>query len=122
MSHKIVHWEIMGPDGDALSSFYGELFGWKGEAVPGFDSYYTIDQEQTTVGGAVGKGSEEMPNYLTVYVEVDNVEEHLAKAEAAGGSTIVPRTVIPDIVTFGMMSDPAGNIVGMVEREVESAE
>lgn len=122
MSHKIVHWEIMGPDGEALNAFYGELFGWKGEAVPGFDAYHMIDGEHTGVAGAVGKGSEEMPSYLTLYIEVDNVEEHLAKAEAAGGGTIVPRTVIPEVVTFGMMSDPAGNILGIVERDVQPAE
>ena len=34
MSDKIVHWEIMGPDGNALNAFYGDLFGWTGTAVP----------------------------------------------------------------------------------------
>ena len=45
-----------------------------------------------------------------------------AACEAAGGGTIVPRTVIPEVVTFGMMSDPAGNILGIVERDVQPAQ
>ncbi len=68
----------------------------------------------------MGKGSEEMSSYLTLYIEVGSVEQRLTKAEAAGSDTVLPRTVIPDIDTFGMMRDPAGNIVGM-ERQVESA-
>lgn len=121
MAHKIVHWEIMGPDGDALNTFYAELFGWSSEAVPGFNQYYTTDADESGVAGAIGKGGDEMPSYVTLYVEVDSVDEHLAKAEAAGGKTIMPRMVIPDVVTFGLMSDPAGNMVGVVERETESA-
>ena len=95
MTGKIVHWEIMGPDGDALNTFYEDLFGWKGAAVPGFDGYHLVEADQSGVGGAVGKGFEENPTYLTVYVEVESINEHLAKVAASGGSTIMPRTVIP---------------------------
>ena len=123
MSHPIVHWELMGPDGEALKAFYEDLFGWKSDAVPGFDGYYMVDGEQTGgVGGAVGKGSEAMPNYMAFYVQVDSVDEHLAKAEAAGGSTVMPRTVVPGTVTFGLLRDPAGNMVGVVEAETPPAE
>ena len=117
MSHRIVHWEIMGPDGDAVRDFYEGLFGWKTEPVEGFDSYHLVGDDDTTIGGALGKGPEEMSNYVMLYIEVDDVDEHLAKAESAGGSTIMPKTVIPDIVTFGMFSDPAGNVLGIVERD-----
>ena len=122
MANSIVHWEIMGPDGDALNTFYRDLFDWKGESVPGFDSYYLVDADQTGVGGAVGKGMEQMPSYLTMYVKVENVDDHLAKAEAAGATTIAPRTVVPGIVTFGLFRDPAGNMIGIVEEETPAAE
>ena len=74
------------------------------------------------LGGAVGQGSEEMPAYMMFYVEVDDVNEHLEKAEQAGGKTVTPRTVVPGVVTFGMFADPAGNVVGVVEATVEEAE
>ena len=107
MANPIVHWEIMGPDGEALNAFYAELFGWKGAEVPGFESYYLVDGDQSGVGGAVGKGMEQMPSYLTMYVQVEDVDEHLAKAESGGATTIAPKTVVPGIVTFGLFSDPA---------------
>jgi hypothetical protein len=122
MAHRIAHWELMGPDGGKLAGFYRDLFGWETQAPPGFDTYHMVDAEQAGVGGAVGQGSAEMPSYQAIYVEVASVDEHLAKAEAGGGVTIMPRTVLPGMVTFGLFTDPAGNVVGLVEEETPSAE
>lgn len=115
MANPIVHWELVGPDGEAMASFYRDLFGWESEAVPGFDQYYMVAREHAGIGGAVGKGSDEMPAYITMYVEVPSIDEHLARIEAAGGGTVVPRTEIPGTVVFAMFRDPAGNIMGLVE-------
>lgn len=121
-SHKIVHWELMGPDASALNSFYHDLFGWKSEEVPGFGGYSMVAADDTGVAGAIGAGNEHMPSYQAMYVEVDSIDEHLAKAEAAGGTTVTPRTVIPGMVVFGMFRDPAGNLVGLVEPETPAGE
>ncbi len=121
MANKIVHWELMGADGKGLSDFYAGLFDWNIEPVEGFDGYNLVDGEQTGVGGAVGTGPEEMPNYLTIYVEVESIDDHLAKIGAAGGSTVMPRTEIPGTVTYALFSDPAGNVVGLVETDVPGA-
>jgi predicted enzyme related to lactoylglutathione lyase len=122
MSHKIVHWELMGPDGGALAGFYRDLFGWSGESPPGFDHYDMISAEQAGVGGAVGQGSAEMASYLTMYVEVDHIDEYLTRIEASGGHITTPRTVLPGMVTFAMFTDPAGNLMGLVETETPPAE
>ena len=113
----------MGLDGEQMKSFYGDLFGWASEPVPGFDSYHIIDKDVAGgIGGAVGKGSADMPNYLTFYVQVDSVDAYLARAEAGGASIVTGRTVVPGVVTFGLFSDPAGNIVGVVEEETPPGE
>ena len=118
MVSQVTHWEIMGEDGDGLRDFYSGVFGWNLEAVPGFDSYYTVSGDDVGgEGGAVGKGMEEMPSYVTMYLGVDSIDDHLAQIEASGGRTIVPRTVIPDTVTFAMFADPAGNVLGLTENE-----
>lgn len=118
MANRITHWEIMGGDGAALKEFYGSLFGWTLEEVPGFDQYYTVAGDEVGGdGGAVGKGSADMPSYLTIYLGVDDIDDHLAKIERAGGRTVVPKTVIPDVVTFAMFADPAGNVLGLTQEQ-----
>lgn len=121
-AHKIVHFELMGPDGAALSGFYQGLFGWNAEEVPGYGGYHLVSAEETGVGGAVGTGNEHMPSYMTMYVEVESVDAHLAKAAAGGATVVVPRTVVPGMASFGLFTDPAGNLVGVVEEVVPPAE
>jgi predicted enzyme related to lactoylglutathione lyase len=115
MATKLVHWELMGPDGQALVDFYSKVFGWTPQAATGFDSYHLVDVAQAEPGGAIGQGSEETPAYSVMYFEVDSIDEHLAKVAAAGGMTAVPRTEIPGTVVFALFKDPAGNLVGLVE-------
>lgn len=121
-ANPIVHWELMSPDGDALRDFYAGLFDWNFQGAEGFDKYYMVDAEQTVVGGAVGEGNENMPNYSVFYVQVEDIDAHLGKINANGGSTVVPRTVIPEMVTFALFNDPAGNMVGLVEAATPGAE
>ncbi len=45
-----------------------------------------------------------------------NIENYLSKIESMGGKTIVPKTVIPEMVTFALFADPEGNVVGIVEH------
>lgn len=116
-SNPIVHWELMGADGESLRDFYAGLFDWKLEAYEGFNNYYMVSADETVVGGAVGQGNEHMPNYATFYVQVPDIDEHLGKINANGGKTVLPKTVVPDTVTFALFNDPAGNLVGLVEGE-----
>jgi predicted enzyme related to lactoylglutathione lyase len=121
MGNSIVHWEVMGGDGAELAKFYNGLFDWEATETPGFEAYYLVDADKTGVGGAVGKAPEGMPAYLTMYIEVDDINDHLARIESAGGSTLMPRTEIPGTVTFALFADPAGNTVGLVEPETPPA-
>ena len=115
-SNQIVHWELMGPDAGALNAFYHDMFGWKSEEVPGFGGYSMVAEEDSGLAGAIGAGNEHMPAYQTMYIEVESIDEHLAKAEAGGGTPVMPRTVVPGMVVFAMFRDPAGNLVGLVEE------
>ena len=47
---------------------------------------------------------------------VDDIDYVLAKVEANGGSVVLPRTVVPDVVTFALFKDPAGNLLGVAEN------
>jgi hypothetical protein len=114
-ANPIVHWELMGPDAGAQKDFYAAIFDWKFSAMEGFDGYFMTEGDDMAVNGAVGRGSEDRPSYQCVYFGVEDIDSKLAEVEANGGTTIVAKTEIPDAVTFAMFSDPAGNLVGIVE-------
>ena len=53
-------------------------------------------------------------------MQVDDLKEYLAKAEALGGKTLVPPVEIPT-GRFAWMADPDGNVVGLLQPKAQPA-
>jgi uncharacterized protein len=119
MGKAVVHFEIMGKDGDKLRSFYSELFGWEIDADNPMN-YGVVPRDGNTneqgagIGGGVGQHPMGETN-VTVYIEVDDVAGELKRAEELGGSTAMPETEVMEGVTIGQFTDPEGNRIGVVK-------
>ena len=115
MGRPVVHFEINANDSKKLGGFYSELFDWKID----FNNpmgYGMVDAGgETGIGGGIGQSDGQAPRYVTVYVQVDDLQASLDKAEKLGGKTIVPPTEIPETVTFAMIQDPEGNFIGLLK-------
>ncbi len=116
MAAPVVHWEIHAMDGKKLQDFYTDLFGWKVDANNPMN-YGLVDTGSTkgAMGGIAQRGEQSPPANLTFYVEVDDLQQYLTKAETLGGRTVMPVTEIPDAVTMALFSDPDGNVIGLVK-------
>ena len=116
--HSIVHVELPANDLEAAGTFYADLFGWKIQPQPEFN-YMTFDAEPGPGGGFVKIGDEasygpvSKPGDVLVYVSSDDIDATLARAEALGGKTLLPKTEIPNTGWFGVFTDPTGNRVGL---------
>jgi len=100
MGQPVVHFEVIGKDGEKLRSYYSQLFDWDIDADNPM-GYGVIQREGNTnrEGGGIGVGPEGYDGHVTFYVEVPDVEAALAKAESLGGSRMMgPETVMEDIV------------------------
>jgi hypothetical protein len=102
----IVYFEIAGPKGAGLREFYAEVFEWRIDAASGVPA--------SSTGGLRG-GLREDPAEKILYLGVPDIDAALARIEAAGGIVILPRTVVPGIVTYALFLDPAGNRLGLAE-------
>jgi predicted enzyme related to lactoylglutathione lyase len=49
-----------------------------------------------------------------VYVQVEDLDAALAKAEKLGGKTILPPSQVPGGPKLAMFADPAGNVTGLL--------
>jgi predicted enzyme related to lactoylglutathione lyase len=112
MGKPVVHFEVSGRDSAALQKFYGELFEWTIDADNPMN-YGLVQKEDAGIGGGIGS-SPDGQRHLTFYVQVDDINAALEQAEAMGGKTVMPRTEM-DMVTFALVADPEGNVVGLVE-------
>ena len=115
MPSPVVHFEIRSSDPDATRSFFGKLFGWTfpDGGIPG---YTYVD---TGVEGAIPGGISPLQDgdpVVTFFVGVDDVAATLEAAVAQGGRVIQPATSVPG-VTFGLLADPNGQVVGLARAD-----
>lgn len=111
--HSVVHWEIIARDPKALHDFYGQLFGWKVNADNPM-GYGVVTAGGDGINGGIG-AAEGGPQYVTFYVRVRDLEATLRRAGQLGGTTVVPPTEIPNMVTFAVFTDPQGNRIGIIK-------
>jgi predicted enzyme related to lactoylglutathione lyase len=114
MATSVVHFEIMGGKGNQLEKFYGELFGWKIDSNNPM-KYGIVDTGGGPGGinGGVGV-TQDGSKRVSIYVQVDNLQATLDKAEKLGGKTILPPTEVPGGPKLAMFADPAGNVTGLM--------
>jgi predicted enzyme related to lactoylglutathione lyase len=113
MPNPVIHWEITGKDAPKLQQFYANLLGWNVDSNNPMNYGLVDTQTEDGINGGIAQ-EQESATRVTVYVQVDDLQAYLDKAESLGGKTILPPTVIPDTVTLAMFTDPEGNITGMV--------
>jgi uncharacterized protein len=114
MADKVVWFEVTGKDGAKLQSFYSDLFGWKIDASNPMN-YGMVNESESGIGGGIGK-ADNGSGHVTFYMGVDDPQAYLDKAEKLGGKTVVPVTEIPNMVTFALIADPEGHVVGVVKN------
>jgi predicted enzyme related to lactoylglutathione lyase len=126
MGQAVVHFEVVGKDGEKLQKYYADLFGWEINADNPM-KYGMVDAKtnktsdgNTGIGGGVGQGPDGYEGHVTFYVAVPDVEEALQKAESLGGTRIMGPETIMDMVTLGQFKDPEGHMVGVVSDESPS--
>ena len=119
MGQPVVHFEVVGKDGEKLQGYYRDLFGW--EIDTNNPMNYGIvqrdgntDDEGVGIGGGVGQGPDGYDGHVTFYVGVPDVEEALAKAESLGGTRIMGPETIMDSIVLGQFTDPEGHLIGVV--------
>ena len=116
MANPVVHFEIGAADDQQLLRFYGELFGWGLQAFPGVNYTLVDTRGGGGINGGIGRsGTGEA--WVSFYVEVDDPQAYLDKAEALGGRTVLEVIELPGNATFAMFDDPDGLLVGLVHGE-----
>jgi predicted enzyme related to lactoylglutathione lyase len=89
MGQPVVHFEVIGEDGEKLRGYYSDLFGWEINADNPM-GYGVVDREGNVnsdgvgIGGGVGNGPAGYDGHVTFYVEVPDVEDAQLEQRAEG--------------------------------------
>lgn len=111
MGHPVVHAEIRTADPDATRAFFSKLFDWSYSdgAYPGYTFVDTgVDGAlPTAISPLQGDG-----DAVLFFVGVADVDAALKRAEELGGRIVQPTQSVPG-VSFGVLADPQGHLVGV---------
>jgi uncharacterized protein len=119
VGQPVMHFEVVGKDGEKLQRYYADLFGWEINADNPM-KYGMVDAKENGgngIGGGIGEGPDGYEGHVTFYVAVPDVEDALQKAERLGGTRIMGPEEIMGTVTLGQFKDPEGHVIGLVTDE-----
>lgn len=118
MQHgDLTHFEIPADDPERAKRFYGGLFGWNFQEVPGYDDYalFTTAAGEDAMGGAIGKRGTSAPDRMRTYVRVDSIDEVLPRVAELGGRVIDEKSEVPGQGWFAVLEDSEGNEIALWE-------
>lgn len=117
-AHSIVWFEIPADNLNRAKAFYGKLFGWKINAIPGMSDYLHMDtggDDAAPDGGIMARMCPEHP--VTNYIGVKSVTAHCAKVKKLGGKVHKEKTTVPNMGHFAVCQDTEGNVFAIWERD-----
>ncbi len=124
MANPVLWFEVLGKDGKALRKFYSSLFGWEVKVADpsGETDYWMVTAGDGGIGGGIGTNPDGGPGFATFYVEVDDPNAFLSRAEKLGGKMIVPVSVVPAFgLTYARFAAPKGHVIGVSKGMAQAA-
>ena len=111
----IVHVEIHVKEPKKAEKFYGTLFGWKFQRVPGID--YSLFEAPSGPGGGIGglQPGNWQPGVIN-YISVNSVDEYVEKVKKAGGKIISPKAEVMGQGWFAVFEDPTGTRMALWQQ------
>jgi predicted enzyme related to lactoylglutathione lyase len=115
VAHKPVWTDLAATDAAAARDFYGKLFGWKIEVNPDpqYGGYALAKLGGKDVAGIGPKQMAEQPSAWTVYIASADAADTAKKAQAAGGTVLVPSMEVGDQGAMAIIQDPSGAALGI---------
>jgi predicted enzyme related to lactoylglutathione lyase len=125
--NPVIHFEMPAEDRKRMAGFYTNAFGWKtemlGEEMGNYVLATTTDSDKNgrpikpgAINGGFFQKTDDMPlQYPSVVIYVENITEHMAKVEKAGGKILGEPWNIPGVGLYVSFIDTEGNRVSMLQ-------
>ncbi|MBP7114469.1 MAG: VOC family protein [Candidatus Peribacteraceae bacterium] len=124
---KVIHFEIPVTDLQKARDFYGPIFGWAlqdwtmpdgsihiGVHTTHIDEATRQPKEAGAINGMIQLRNDKVKS-PTFAVNVDSIDDRVAKVEKAGGKVIQQKVDIMGMGFYCYVQDPDGNVFGLWE-------
>jgi hypothetical protein len=130
MPDPVQHFEIYGDDPKKLAGFYQSLFGWQISEVPGMEYWMihtvaTDDKGMPQQAGSINGGMMKRPmpeaRAWLNYVTVKSLDETVKKAQSMGAKLVRPKSPVPKMGWFAILTDPEMNTFAIWQEDKNAA-
>lgn len=116
--NNLCHVEYFVRDLDRAQAFYQGLFGWDFAAFG--DNMRVFGLQGTHIGSLAKRETVNAGDSPSLWFQVENLDAMMSRAVALGGQIASERSEVPSVGWSGVVTDPDGNAVGLVQyREAD---
>jgi hypothetical protein len=114
-ANHIGHIEISANNRDEAKAFYSAVFGWE------FQDFEDMNYTLFTPGdggptGGFSPVSEQNPaGTVMLYLYTETLSDTMSKIAGSGGTVVMESMEIPTVGTMGVVQDPTGNVVAVMQ-------
>ena len=115
MANTVCHVELDTTDLARAQAFYSQIFDWTFRQFT--DNMLAIGSGDAHLGGLMLVSQVEPGKSPSIWIQVDDIDETLAKVQGLGGSVVTEKGPVPHVGWSAQFSDLDGNSVGIVQFE-----
>jgi predicted enzyme related to lactoylglutathione lyase len=108
MPHPVTRFQILSAQPDRTAAFYSALFGWRIDAdnPMGYREIHT--GSAIGIQGGIWPAPPQSPAFVQLFVQSDDVEADVRKAQELGARVMVPPSVLPGGERMAVLTDTTG--------------
>lgn len=116
---RVAHFELSAENMDRAITFYREVFGWNIFKWDGPMEYWLVSTGDASTPGIDGAivSREQQPVPVINTINVDSVDDTVAKATALGGTVMMPKSPVPGVGYLAYCTDSEGNAFGIMQAD-----
>jgi uncharacterized protein len=116
MANPVMQFQMLSKTPEETARFYSGLFGWSVDANNPM-GYRRIDTGSAEgIQGGIWPAPPQAPNFVQLFVSVEDVKAAVKKAEGLGAKLLIPPTMLPEGDEMAVLHDPQGMSFGVWRR------
>jgi len=116
MPNPVIQFQILSKSPDETAAFYTQAFGWSVYANNPMN-YRRIDtHSQEGIQGSIWPAPPEAPNFVQLFIAVEDLSASVNKAVSLGAQVLVAPTRLPEGHEMAVLFDPQGMSFGIYQR------
>ena len=113
MANPVTQFQILSKTPDETARFYSALFGWSIDADNPLGYRRIATGSESGIQGGIWPAPPQAPNFVQLFITVDDVKAAVRKAEELGARLIIPATLLPEGDELAVLLDPHGMSFGV---------